>query len=126
MMKNAINWFEIPVKNFDRAKAFYEAVFETELQPMEVEGMEGQMAVFPADMETGGVSGSIITGPGYEPSQAGSLVYLNGGDDLSIPLARVEAAGGSVIVPKTSIGENGFIAHFTDPEGNRVAFHSAN
>ncbi len=25
-MKNAINWFEIPVKNFDRAKKFYETI----------------------------------------------------------------------------------------------------
>jgi predicted enzyme related to lactoylglutathione lyase len=27
-------------------------------------------------------------------------------------------------MPKTSIGENGFMAHFTDTEGNRVALHS--
>jgi len=49
---------------------------------------------------------------------------LNGGEDLSLPLSRVEQAGGKIIVPKTSIGENGFMAHFIDTEGNRVAFHS--
>ena len=50
--------------------------------------------------------------------------YLNGGDDLDVPLSRVEAAGGQVILPKTSIGPNGFMARFIDTEGNRVAFHS--
>ncbi len=25
-MKNAINWFEIPVKNLERAQSFYEAM----------------------------------------------------------------------------------------------------
>jgi predicted enzyme related to lactoylglutathione lyase len=41
-------------------------------------------------------------------------------------LAKVEKAGGKILMPKTAIGENGFIAHFADTEGNRVAFHSMN
>ena len=124
-MKNAINWFEIPVKNFEKAKAFYEAVLQAELTIMEMKEMGSVMAFLPADMEQG-VGGSIISGPGYEPSQQGALIYLNGGDDLSIPLSRVEAAGGTITVPKTSLGQFGFMAQFIDPEGNRVAFHSDN
>ncbi len=54
----------------------------------------------------------------------GSLVYLNGADDLSVPLSKVEAAGGSILLEKTSIGPNGFMAKFLDTEGNKVAFHS--
>ena len=38
-MKNAINWFEIPVKNFEKAKAFYEAVLQAELTIMEMKEM---------------------------------------------------------------------------------------
>jgi len=50
---------------------------------------------------------------------------LNGGDDLSTPLARVEAAGGQVEMPKTKISDEvGFMAIIRDTEGNRVAFHS--
>ena len=52
------------------------------------------------------------------------MVYLNGGEDLSVPLARVEAAGGTIIKNKTPIGENGFMAIFKDTEGNHVALHS--
>jgi len=125
-MKHAINWFEIPVKNFETSKAFYEAILDSQLQVVEMKEMGSVMGFLPADMENQGVGGSIIQGPGYEPSDKGALVYLNGGDDLSIPLARIESAGGKVILPKTSIGENGFMAQFLDPEGNKVAFHSMN
>lgn len=120
-MKNAINWFEIPVKDFDRAKNFYEAVLDAEMQIMEMGNMKS--AFFPADLQNG-IGGSIIMGDGYEPSQTGTLIYLNGGDDLSIPLSRIEKLGRKILLPKTSIGENGFMAHFLDTEGNRVAFHS--
>lgn len=120
-MKNAINWFEIPVKNFDRAKKFYEAVLSSEMQVMEMPGMKS--AFFPADLQNG-IGGCIVHGDGFEPSSKGTMVYLNGGDDLAIPLAKIEKAGGKILLPKTAIGPNGFMAHFIDTEGNKVAFHS--
>ena len=123
-MKNAINWFEIPAKDFSRAKGFYEEVLQAKMQTMEMEDTGAQWAFFPFDMENGGIGGGIIEGPGYEPGQVGALVYLNGGDDLSEPLSRVEKAGGKIVLPKTSLGLNGFMAQFTDTEGNKVALHS--
>ena len=36
------------------------------------------------------VGGGIAQGDGFEPSDKGTVVYLNGGDDLNIPLARIE------------------------------------
>ena len=120
-MKNAINWFEIPVKDFNKSKAFYETILGAKLQVMEAMGMKS--AFFPADLQNG-IGGCLIEGKGYEPSPKGSLIYLNGGDDLSIPLSKVEAAGGKILLPKTAIGPNGFMAHFTDTEGNKVGFHS--
>jgi predicted enzyme related to lactoylglutathione lyase len=39
-MKNAINWFEIPVKNFDKAKVFYETILGAEMHIMEAMGMK--------------------------------------------------------------------------------------
>jgi predicted enzyme related to lactoylglutathione lyase len=120
-MKNAINWFEIPVKNFDKARKFYEAILGTDMQLMEAMGMKS--AFFPADMENG-IGGCIISGQGYEPSNKGSLVYLNGGEDLGVVLSKVEKAGGRIVLPKTAIGQNGFMAHFEDTEGNKVGLHS--
>jgi len=120
-IKNAINWFEIPVKNFNRAKTFYETILGATMQPMEAMGMKS--AFFPADLQNG-IGGCIIEGQGYKPSSKGSLVYLNGGEDLSVALSKVEAAGGKILMPKTAIGPNGFMAHFNDTEGNKVALHS--
>ena len=120
-MASAINWFEIPVKDFNRAKTFYETILGTTMQPMEAMGMRS--AFFPADLENG-VGGCIIEGQGYEPTNKGSLVYLNGGTDLSIILSKVERAGGKIILLKTAIGPHGFMAHFEDSEGNKVGLHS--
>ena len=120
-MAHAINWFEIPAKNLDRAKAFYEAVLGIE---MITPFPDMKYAMFPADMMNGEIGGGLSEEEGFEPAQQGTLVYLNGGDDLDFPLARVEAAGGQVILPKTSLGPNGFMARFIDTEGNRIAFHS--
>jgi len=120
-MKNAINWFEIPVRNFERAMKFYEAILLAKMQVMEMPGMRS--AFFPADLQNG-IGGSITEASGYEPSKTGSLIYLNGGDDLAVVLSRVEKAGGKILLPKTSIGQNGFMAHFEDTEGNKVALHS--
>ena len=61
---------------------------------------------------------------GSEPQTKGTVVYLNGGEDLAVPWVKVGPAGGKIIMPKTSIGPNGFMAQFIDTEGNRVALHS--
>ncbi len=119
-MSNAINWFELPSTNFERAVKFYSDVLGTELQRMDTEQMV--MAFFPTKDK--GVGGCVVHGNGSKPQADGTLVYLNGGDDLADPLGRVENAGGTVVMPKTSIGENGYMAIFMDTEGNRVAFHS--
>ena len=121
-MANALNWFEIPVTDLGRAKAFYEKVLDTELIDAEDES-EMEMAMFPA---SDGVGGGLVKSEEWEyvPSRNASIIYLNGGDDLSVPLGKVKAAGGEVIQDKMGIGENGFIALFVDSEGNRVGFHS--
>lgn len=85
----------------------------------------GQSTMGFLSSDPNGVSGAIAHGEGCAPSQQGTLVYLNGGDDLAPMLARVTVAGGSVAVPKTEIGHGfGFFAHFIDTEGNKVGLHS--
>jgi uncharacterized protein len=121
-MKNAINWFEIPVNDFTRAKKFYEAILGEEI--MEMPMPNGKYGIFQADMQNGGIGGGIIQAEGLEPSNKGTIVYLNGGEDLSVSLSKVEHAGGKIVLQKTAIGQNGFMAHFIDTEGNQVALHS--
>ncbi len=121
--KSFISIFEIPATDMTRAVAFYQAILDIEIAVIEVQGLE--MGIFPGDGQT--ASGVITKGEGYEPSANGVLVYLNGGDDLTGMLTRVEKNGGQVIVPKTLIDEeNGYFAMFLDTEGNRLGLHSPN
>ena len=123
-MKNAINWFEIPVNDYERAKKFYSEVIGMVITDHHMEDQNVKYGIFPYDMEKQGIGGAIMQMEGMKPSMDGSTIYLNGGDDLSTPLSKVEPAGGKIIIPKTGIGENGFFAQFTDTEGNRIALHS--
>lgn len=119
--KFPINWFEIPASDFARAVKFYKTILDKELSVSHINGAD--MAFF--SNEPLEVSGVIIHGEGAEPSAKGVLLYLNGGDDLNVPLAKIEDAGGTIIVPKTKISDEvGYYALFLDSEGNRLALHS--
>lgn len=120
-MKNAINWFEIPVKDFDRARKFSSTIMNQEM-PEESMGPY-RMGLFP--MQNDAVSGAIVHGEGYEPSEKGTRVYLNAGEDLNEVLMRIPEAGGKIQQPKMLITEEiGYCAFFIDSEGNQVALHS--
>ncbi len=112
-------WFEIPSANFDRAVHFYEAVFQVSLKREEMDGIA--MAVFPhTDEQTGG---AVVSGAPYKPSADGACVYLYA-SDFDAALLRIAQHGGTIVLPKMSIGPNGFIAHFIDSEGNRIGLHT--
>lgn len=118
---NALNWFEIPVNDFARARTFYEKVLDKAIPTMEM----GPTTMGFLSDDSASVGGALVYGDGGTPSQNGTIVYLNGGGDLAPMLARVEDAGGSIAVPKTEIGNDfGFFAHFIDTEGNKVGLHS--
>lgn len=121
MKSNPVGWFEIPVRDMDRAKRFYEMVFECEMQTSEMGS--ALMAWFPMDQDETGAAGTLILADGYNPSHDGTIVYLTA-PDIDAHLKRIEENGGKTIVPRMSIGEHGFIAHFEDSEGNRVALHA--
>jgi uncharacterized protein len=120
--RHAVNWFEIPVRNIDRAQAFYEALLAA---PMRREAMGPHtLAVFGYD--EAGVGGCLLAGAdAAAPSTHGSLVYLNARPSLDAALARAEAAGGRITTPKVHLpGDMGWFAHVTDTEGNRVGLHA--
>lgn len=117
---NPVNWFEIPVIDLTRAKKFYETALSFEIA--ETEMGPNRMGWFPMEMGASGAAGTLIQGEGYTPSHKGTLVYLSV-DAIDPTLEAINRLGGHTLVPRTSIGEHGFIAHFEDTEGNRVALH---
>lgn len=119
---NSLNWFEIPALDINRAKKFYETIFDISME--DVTMGDDLMAFFPWTPGSGKANGALVQSPMHQPSQTGTVVYLNANPAMDGVLAKVEAAGGQVAVPKMSIGENGNIAFIIDTEGNKVGIHS--
>ncbi|MFH0894017.1 MAG: VOC family protein [Bacteroidota bacterium] len=122
---NSINWFEIPVADMERAKKFYEALFDMKMQTIEMLGNIESFFPNSQNME-GKVSGALVKGPNHKPSSEGVLIYLNANPDIQIIIDRIEPNGGRLLMPRTLITEDiGCMAIFMDSEGNRVALHAA-
>ncbi|MGB2475898.1 MAG: hypothetical protein ACPIB2_04340, partial [Flavobacteriaceae bacterium] len=68
--------------------------------------------------------GCLMQSTAYLPSDKGSIIYFNGGRNLQNTLNRVKKAEGKILLPKTSLGQNGFMAHILDSERNRVGLHA--
>lgn len=127
MNTNAVCWFEIYVNDMPRAKAFYEAVLDQVLtrldNPKEARDFpQPEMWAFPMG-ERPGASGAICKMEGVAAGGNSTLVYFDC-EDCSVEEARVEGAGGKLVVPKMAIGEYGFISIAQDTEGNTIGFHS--
>ncbi|MCS5693129.1 hypothetical protein NZK33_14225 [Cyanobium sp. FGCU-6] len=78
---------------------------------------------FPMEDGRFGAGGALAKMDGVAPGPGGTLVYF-GSEDCAVEEARVAAAGGQVVRPKSSIGPYGFISLVTDSEGNLIGLHS--
>ncbi len=123
--ENSVNWFEIPATDIERAKKFYETIFDIEMQYMPIEGLK--MVTFPWEMGSGKANGALAEHEMYKPSTDGVVIYLNANPDIQTVIDRIEPAGGQITIPKTQISpEIGYMAFFVDSEGNRLALHAQN
>jgi hypothetical protein len=121
MANNPVRWFEIYVQDMDRARKFYETVFDTKLERANSPSIE--MWMFPQVKNQMGTSGSLVRMPGAPSGGNSTLVYF-GCADCAVEGARVAAAGGKVHREKMSIGEYGFVVLAVDTEGNMFGLHS--
>lgn len=119
---NPVVYFEIPVKDMDRAIKFYSAVFSFKFEKDIID--HNEMALFPFSDEYKGVSGALAKGEIYKPTQNGVVIYFRT-SDIDKTLELVVASGGKIMYPKTSNGDLGFVAEFEDSEGNRIALHQS-
>lgn len=123
-MSHALNWFEIPVTDLDRAIDFYATVTGRRLQRMDF-GVPGQLEAVFCTTDRSERTGSLVQSPYSQPAQTGTVVYLNVETDLDDCLQRAVAAGGSVLVDKTPLPPGmGSFAQIVDTEGNRVGLHA--
>jgi uncharacterized protein len=120
-MANPVGWFEIYVQDMERARRFYESVFQVKLEKLNSPVIE--MWAFPGDMSSYGSPGSLVRMDGFPSGNNSILVYFSC-EDCAVEEGRVEGAGGRVQRPKMSIGEYGFVSLAYDSEGNMFGMHS--
>jgi uncharacterized protein len=119
--RHQVVWFDIPVRDLDRAIRFYSAVLGVLLRK-EQAGRGVAMAILP---HTGSsIGGCLVQTMDARPSDGGPLLYLNADGRLDAAVAATQIAGGTVLQPKHSIGPEGYRAIVLDTEGNRIALHS--
>ena len=127
LQPNVPAWFELPVRDLDRAQSFYERLLGVALQrgPFESEDVRVDQAVFPYGGEPGQASGALVRWDGvYAPSvDGGAVVYLSVADIHAL-LARAPSLGSEVLLPPRTLPGIGQFAQIRDSEGNRVGLFS--
>ena len=111
---NAAVWFEIPVSDFDRARAFYGARC-CRTRSRSQDGGPNPMAMFVAKDQSS-VAGHLY--PGTPAARGtGSTIHLAVAAPLEEALERVTANGGEVVSPIVTIPAGRF-AYCLDLDGN--------
>lgn len=118
---NKVTHFEFPWDDKDRAKSFYQNVFDW--KPFEWEQFgytswqTGAVDEKMQPIEPGFINGGSSK---RDPSMPYPMFYIDV-SDIDLALTKVVENGGSVVKGKTPLGENGsmgFLAWFKDSEGN--------
>jgi predicted enzyme related to lactoylglutathione lyase len=114
--------FEIPADDLERAKNFYASVFGWVMStmPMPGGGEYTGATTTPVDestqipLEPGAINGGMMARDDTTPSPVITIDVAA----IDEALAQIEAAGGSVVAPRTAIPGMGAFAYFKDSEGN--------
>lgn len=121
MAHNPVIWFEIYVQDMNRAKKFYESVFQTKLERIKSPAIE--MWGFPMLMDQVGTAGSLVRMEGVPSGGNSTIVYFTCAD-CAVEEGRAEKLGAKIYRRKISIGEYGYISLLYDTEGNMIGLHS--
>ncbi len=117
-MRATVSHFEIPASDPERAACFYREVFGWSVEPLAWERPYYKIrgSAVPAEMGREGIDGGIAeAGGGLEHPLL--IIHIEDAG-LETVLERIVAAGGSVDLPVTRVGDMGWWARFRDPEGN--------
>ncbi|MHB8259368.1 MAG: VOC family protein [Bacteroidia bacterium] len=134
-MKHAnIIWFEIPVKNLDRAIEFYSELLNIKFEKKTLHKIEYGMF----NKKNTGIGGVLVEKPEQVGKGCMLFFFVN---VLSDALTTVISHGGKVITPKTILkqinkegqlilaqnlidNQVGYFAEILDSEGNQLALYS--
>lgn len=116
---NTLVWLDIPVRDLDRAIAFYQSVLKFPIRDMRP---NQSMAVIVQPQ--GGVSCSLMLTEGDSAEGNYPLPYFNCQRRLEQAVNQVVPRGGSILQDIHPLTPFGYRAVVTDSEGNRIALHS--
>ena len=117
-MTGRVVHFEIPFDDGDRARSFYKELFDWQVMEMPEMGYTIVMSGPSSDSgptESGFINGGMLS---REQGATSGPVIVIDVDDIDAKLVKIEETGGATVVGKTAVGDMGFAAYFTDPEGN--------
>lgn len=110
--------FEVPFDDADRARSFYRAAFDWQIEPMPEMGYNivstGPMGDQGMPSEPGYIGGGMM----QRQAPVDTPVITLAVDDIDAALVAVEKHGGSAVGDRMAVGEMGFAAYFKDTEGN--------
>ena len=103
--------FEIPSGDPDKATKFYEKVFGWKFTQW---GTEEYWLAETGPKDQIGIDGAILRRRDPNQPVVNSIEVA----DIDATVKVLEAAGGTVVVPKMAVGEMGTLAYFKDTDGN--------
>lgn len=110
-MSNRVVHFEIPCDDPEKTIAFFKEAFGWNFQQF---GEEKYWLAMTGDESAPGINGAVMKKK--DPRQP--IVNSIKVDDIDAAVKKVEAAGGKIVVPKNVVPTVGWLAFFTDPDGN--------
>ncbi|WKG04979.1 VOC family protein [Mycolicibacterium sp. HK-90] len=118
-MTGRVVHFEVPFSDGERAKNFYREVFGwqvNEYPEMDYTGVAtGPVAETGMPAEPGYIGGGMFE---RRPEYPKGPVITIDVPSIDEALSTIRSKGGEQVGEKIAVGEMGFAAYFTDPEGN--------
>jgi predicted enzyme related to lactoylglutathione lyase len=125
-MKNPITYFEIPADNIERAKKFYEKIFDWKIEKYDETGDEYYFVMTTevgddewTPKEPGAINGGLVK---RDMPDEPFVNYVTV-DSIDKTCKLIEKNGGKIVMPKTQMGEWGWWAVFKDSEGNVLGLY---
>ncbi len=110
-MSNRVAHFEIPSDDPEKNMKFYKDAFGWNFVQF---GQEAYWLALTGDEKTPGINGAVLRKRDPKQPVTNSISVEN----INSAIYKVETAGGKMVVPKTAVPGVGWLAYFTDPDGN--------
>ena len=110
-MSNRVVHFEIPCNEPEKTMQFFSQVFDWKFQQF---GTEEYWSVITGDESKPGINGGLMKKREQNQPLTNAIDVI----DLDQSMLEIEKAGGKIVVPKMAIPTVGWLAYFTDPDGN--------